>query len=176
MTQTLDETIERVENLYESVTGRKAPPFSVTPYAAIPPEKDPDMHVGEQIERLLASLSRVVDRPITVPSWAPPLWATYAAETLRIQLDLPGVPREQLRVRLANGYLHVSGARPFPTAEGARGSQYSEQRFGAFQRSIPIPSDVAPEQVRAELRDGVLTIQMPRAEAPPKEGADITVS
>jgi HSP20 family protein len=176
MTQTLDETIERVENLYESVTGRKAPPFTTTPYAEIPPERDPDTHVGEQIERLLASLSQVVDRPITVPSWAPPVWACYAAETLRIQLDLPGVPRDDLRVRVANGYLHVSGARPFPTTENARCTQYSEQRFGAFQRSIPIPADVSPEQVKAELRDGVLTVQMPRAEAPPKEGADITVS
>jgi HSP20 family protein len=117
-----------------------------------------------------------VDRPISVPSWAPPVWASYAAEALRIQIDLPGVPREALRIRLANGYLQVSGMRPFPTTDGARGSQYTEQRFGAFQRTIPIPTDVSPEQVRAELRDGVLMVQMPRAEAPAMEGRDIVVS
>jgi HSP20 family protein len=176
MTQTLDATIERVENLYESVTGRKAPALSATPFAAIPPEKDPDTHVGEQIERLLNSLAQVVDRPISVPSWAPPVWASYAADALQIQIDLPGVPREALRLRLASGYLQVSGLRPFPTTEGTRGSQFAEQRFGAFQRTIPIPADVSAEQVRAELRDGVLIVQMPRAEAPVLEGRDIVVS
>lgn len=176
MIETLDETIEQVETLYESVTGRKAPPSAATPYAEIPPEKDPNAHVGEQIERLLTSLAEVTNRSMSVPSWAPPVWLCHGADALLIQLDLPGVPRNDLRVRLGNGYLQVSGARPFPAIEGPRCPQYSEQRFGAFQRSIPIPPEVAADQVRAALRDGVLSIQVPKAPKGSLEARDVVVS
>jgi HSP20 family protein len=176
MTQTLDETIEQVETLYESVTGTKAPPISTTPYAAIPPEKDPDVYVSEQIERLISSLADVAGRPMAVPTWSPALWACYGKETLQVHLDLPGVPRDAVRVRMGNGMLQVTGTRSFPPMEGARCTRHSEQPFGAFQRLIPVPTDVAADQVKAQLKDGVLTIEVPRVGAPAVDGREITVS
>lgn len=176
MIETLDETIEQVETLYESVTGRKVPPAETKPYAEIPPEKDADSYVGEQIEKLLASLAQVATRPLSVPSWSPPLWACYGADKMLIQLDLPGVTREALRVRIGNGVLQVSGSREFPSIEDARCSRYAEQRFGAFQRLIPIPPGIAADQVKAELKDGVLTVKVPKLGPPVVEGREITVS
>lgn len=176
MTQTLDQTIEQVENLYLSVTGRKAPAPAPTPFAEIPPEKDPEVHVGEQIERLLGSLSQVAQRPIGLPKWMPPLWGWLRPDHLLVQLDLPGVPRDAIRVRLANGALQVSGARPDPAPDAPRGSCYAEPPFGAFQRWIQIPADVVADQVQAQLKDGVLTVRLPRAATATATGRDIPLS
>jgi HSP20 family protein len=173
MTQTLDATIEQVETLYQAVTGKQAPPVSPAPYAEIPPEKDPEVHVGEQIERLLGSLNQVAARPIGLPIWTPPIWMCHGTDKLLVNVDLPGVPRDELRVRLSGGFIQVSGTRTPPVADGSR---YAEQPFGAFQRWIPIPLDVSADQVKAQLKEGVLTIQAPRLGVAAAEGRDITVS
>jgi HSP20 family protein len=176
MTQILDETIDQIESLYQSVTGQKAPITTKTPYAEIPPEKDPETHVGEQIERLLSSLSRITSEPTGAASWMPPIWASCGPDKLIINVDLPGVPRDAVRIRLANGALQVNGTRTPPAVDGPRWTRYAEQPFGVFQRLIPIPGDVAADQVEAQLKDGVLTIQVPRIGTPALEGKDIPLS
>ena len=176
MTRTLDETIEQVENLYQSVTGREAPPAAAAPYAAIPPEKDPEMHVGEQIERLLRSLTQFASRPTGATGWTPAIWMCQGTDRLLIHVDLPGVPRDALRVRAQNGVILVSGTRTPPVAEGQRTPCYAERPFGAFQRLIPIPSDVAADQVQAQLKDGVLMLQVPKVGPSAREAMDIVVS
>ena len=176
MTKTLDETIEQVENLFQSVTGREAPPAAATPYAAIPPEKDPEAHVGEQIERLLGSLAPFTGRAVPVATWAPAIWVCYGADKLLINFDLPGVPREAVRVRVSNGALLVSGTRPAPIQGGQSLPCYAERPFGAFQRVIPLPGDVAADQVQAQLKDGVLSIQLPKAGPSAVEARDIALS
>lgn len=175
MVQTVDAAIEQIETLYRSVTGQQAPPPTETPYAAIPPEKDPEAHVGEQIDRLLNSLSKVDDRPITGPGWAPPISMWHGAGELTINVDLPGVTRDALRVRLAGGALHVSGTRTPPLQEPHAG-RYAEQPFGSFQRAIPIPGGLVPEELQAQLRDGVLSIRLPRRGGRAVEEKDIVVS
>jgi HSP20 family protein len=176
MTKTLDETIEQVENLFQSVTGREAPPAAATPYAAIPPEKDPETHVGEQIERLLGSLAPFAGRPAPVATWTPAIWVGYSADKLLIHLDLPGVSREAVRVRLSNGALLVSGTRTPPAPGNQRLPYYAERPFGAFQRVIPLPGDVAADQVQAQLKDGVLSLQIPKVGPSAVEARDIVLS
>jgi HSP20 family protein len=162
--------------LYQSVTGREAPARAETPYAAIPPEKDPEAHVGEQIDRLLRSLSQVSQQPIMRSGWAPPISVWHGTGELLINVDLPGVARDDLHVRVANGVLQVSGMRPAPIPDGPRVPRYAEQPFGTFQRMIPIPGDVAADQMQAQLKEGVLTVRLPRLETSVTNGRDIPVS
>lgn len=176
MTKTLDETIEQVESLYQSVTGREAPPAATMPYAAIPPEKDPEMHVGEQIERLLKSLTQFASRPTGAAAWTPAIWMCQSTDRLLIHMDLPGVPRDALRVRMQNGAILVSGTRTPPLAGAQRTPCYAERPFGPFQRAIPIPNDVAADQVQAQLKDGVLMLQLPKVGPSAMEAMDIVVS
>jgi HSP20 family molecular chaperone IbpA len=176
MTKTLDETIEQVENLYQSVTGRDAPPTAAAPYAAIPPEKDPESYVGEQIERLLKSLTQFANRPTGTTSWTPAIWMCQSTDKLLIHVDLPGVPREAVRVRVSNGAIQVTGTRTPPAMAGQRLPCYAERPFGVFQRVIPIPGDVAADQVRAQLKDGVLMLQVPKVGPSVTDARDIAVN
>ncbi len=174
MTHSVDETIEQIERLYQSVTGQEAPAPADTPFAAIPPEKDPEAHVGEQIDRLLASLSQVGGRPGTAMGWTPAISVWHGPTELLITVDLPGVAREGLRVRLAHGLLEVSGTRPIPSPDGPRELRYAEPPFGACRRMIPVPADVAADQLQAQLKDGVLVVRIPRLTTP-ADLKDVTV-
>jgi hypothetical protein len=51
--QNIDSAIDQVERLFRSVTGHDAPPVGEQPYATIPPEKNPEVHIQEQVDRLM---------------------------------------------------------------------------------------------------------------------------
>jgi HSP20 family protein len=158
-TLTLDETIEQVERLYESVTGRRPPVSSETPYAAIPPEKDPESHVEEQIERLTDTLARISGRPAQQSGWTPPLSVWQGPNEVLLSVDLPGVSRDSLRLRVANGAIELTGKRAAPS-NGASELRYAELPFGTFRRWIPLTRPLSPENFHAELRDGVLMMRI----------------
>lgn len=80
-----------------------------------------------------------------------------------VRVDLPGIEKDQIDVKIANGQLILSGRRESGaerTDEG--GYQYMERSFGSFYRSVPLPEDASSENVRAESKDGVLTVHIPR--------------
>jgi HSP20 family protein len=174
-TEPIDAAIGQVEKLYLSLTGQEPPAPSDGPYAPIPPEKEPDEHIAEQVDRLLASLAQLSPgRPI-ITAWAPPvaLWQT-PAETW-ICIDLPGVSREAVQVRvLSRGVLEITGERRAPRFDGEARRVYDESSRGLFRRVVSLPSRAAIEQIEARMRDGVLEIRVPK---PPGSEPDVrTVS
>jgi HSP20 family protein len=81
-----------------------------------------------------------------------------------------------LQIRVSNGVLDVKGTRTPPGPDLPRGSCYAERPFGAFQRLIPIPEDAAADRIQAQLKDGVLTIKVPRLGPSSVEAKDIVVN
>ncbi|MEA3248817.1 MAG: Hsp20/alpha crystallin family protein [Patescibacteria group bacterium] len=76
---------------------------------------------------------------------------------------IAGVNRENLSVFLHNDMLTVRGVR---NAEDEPGGKYlvRECHWGQFSRSVILPSDVDPEGISATLKDGVLTVRLPKVE------------
>jgi len=76
-------------------------------------------------------------------------------------MDLPGVDREQIDVKVENGHLVVYGARDFvkdhPDEEFVR----LERGFGSFRRIFEIPKDVDTDRITAKMEKGVLTVIVP---------------
>jgi len=77
--------------------------------------------------------------------------------------DLPGVTQENLDVRFENGELTIQG-RVEPRCAG-REFVYGEYGIGDFYRSFTISEAIDSEKISAELRSGVLTLHLPKAEA-----------
>jgi HSP20 family protein len=76
--------------------------------------------------------------------------------------DLPGVKQEDLDVQLTENRLTISGKREAEERkEGERWYAY-ERQYGTFTRSFSLPEGVDGEHVRAELKDGVLTLVVPK--------------
>ncbi len=84
--------------------------------------------------------------------------------------ELPGMSREDLDIRVENNTLTIRGERK-REQEAKQESYHRVERFyGAFSRSFSLPSTVNTEKVKADFKDGVLTVTLPtREEAKPRQ-------
>jgi HSP20 family protein len=95
--------------------------------------------------------------------------AEYKDE-VQIVAEVPGVPKEEVKIQIHNGELTISGERKAP--ELAKESEWLRQEigYGTFSRTIQLPDSVDADKVTAEYANGVLRITVPKQEAAkPKE-------
>jgi len=79
-----------------------------------------------------------------------------------IKLDLPEVPKEEVKVLFEDGVLTIRGERKVEKEEKGDKVHRTERFYGMFERSFVLPDDVDTSTIRAESKDGVLTIHLPR--------------
>ena len=90
--------------------------------------------------------------------------------------ELPGVRKEDVSLAVHGGRLTVSGESSSQTETEAEGGfVVRERRFGRFARTLPVPEGVQPEDVKAGMADGVLTVTFPR-ETPQQVPKKITIA
>ena len=77
--------------------------------------------------------------------------------------DLPGVPRDQLELKVEGDTLLVEGTVQPPTPEGLE-AVYAEVRVPRFRRSFTLSRELDTQRIDANLKDGVLTLRIPKAE------------
>ncbi len=157
MNATIDETIERVEQLYTTLTGNRPP---TTNGNAIPPEIDPAAHVQEQLGRMVSAIDGVVPRTAPAPAWIPRAVAWSQDDDLLIAVDLPGVSREHLQVRVEPTGITVAGRRAMPWGRLPKSILGCDAPLGTFARTFPLATRVDPKQVGVRLDDGVLTVRI----------------
>jgi HSP20 family protein len=163
-TQDIDTAIDQVERLFRSVTGHDAPPVGEKPYATIPPEKNPEDHIQEQIDLLVEKFAEVSGNPAVGGMWKPPISLWEGKKEVLITVDLPGVAREAVQVRAGQGLLEISGSRRIrPDQDGERFDlKYVENPSGKFRRTIALPLGAVTDGLHAQLRNGVLELRIPR--------------
>jgi HSP20 family protein len=100
-------------------------------------------------------------------SWVPAVDIYDTGEALLLEAELPGYQKEDIDVRVENGTLYITGERKRPEAETGHQRSYvlSERAFGRFRRSFPLPTLIDSKGIAATLRDGVLTVTLPKTEA-----------
>jgi HSP20 family protein len=81
------------------------------------------------------------------------------------RFELPGFSKKDVDVELENGVLRVRGERQSSAEEAS--SAYR------FDRSVSVPDGVDPERISAQLKDGILTIELPKAEARKARAIDV---
>jgi HSP20 family protein len=92
------------------------------------------------------------------------------AEKLILKLEVPGIRREDLDIRVEGRTLTVKGERKFESSEKEENFHRIERRYGSFMRSFTLPSSVNTEKVEATSADGVVSISFAKkAEAQPKQ-------
>ncbi|MGE5177226.1 MAG: Hsp20/alpha crystallin family protein [Hyphomicrobiales bacterium] len=162
-TQSIDAVIEQVERLYQSVTGQEAPTLEDKPYATIPPEKVPEEHVQEQVDRLIETLTQFSAKPMEA-EWKPQIALWEGRTEVRVLVDLPGVKRDQVNVTVSRGMLEISGSRLLQPVEDGDSPKlrYAEHPYGKFRRVMPLPHGAQVEQLKAEMNHGVLELRIPK--------------
>lgn len=95
-------------------------------------------------------------------------WVAPAAEAssdegaYRLAMELPGVGEDDIHLSVENGMVTVKGEKKTEREEKGDTWYFSERQFGAFSRSFRLPADADEAGVKAELKDGVLTVTLPR--------------
>ncbi|MBA2354497.1 MAG: Hsp20/alpha crystallin family protein [Acidobacteria bacterium] len=103
--------------------------------------------------------------------WMPPVDIYESADQqVVLKAELPGVSREDIDLRVENNTLTLRGERRRDSEVKDEQFHRVERSYGAFSRSFALPSRIDAEQVRADFKDGVLTITLPtKAEAKPRQ-------
>jgi HSP20 family protein len=103
------------------------------------------------------------------PAWAPALDISERKDAYLVTVELPGVKLDDLTITLEDGMLTIQGERQFADDSSDQQFHRVERRYGAFRRSITLPTHVQADAVEASFEDGVLQIMVPKAEeAKPK--------
>jgi len=107
---------------------------------------------------------------------APAAEASQGDDGYKISMELPGVAEEDIHLSVEDGVVQVKGEKKSEREEKGETWYFSERQFGSFSRSFRLPSDADEAAVKAEIKDGVLTVVVPKkkAEAPANKRVPIT--
>lgn len=81
----------------------------------------------------------------------------------QIELELPGINREDITVDCINDTLTINATKKEPSLEGAKRTR-SEREFGTITKTFHVPSNIETEKLEAVLSNGVLTVTLPKKE------------
>jgi HSP20 family protein len=131
----------------------------------------------DEIERLFdAPLSELARTSRLLSGWTPALDLHEDKDNFVVKIELPGMKKEDIDVSLHDGSLSISGERKGEEKfEGA--DVYRSERFiGHFQRTITLPAAVAADKIKAQYKDGVLTVTLAKAEEAKPKQIDVQVN
>ena len=98
-------------------------------------------------------------------AWLPPVDIYETADQeIVLKAELAGLKRDAIDLTVENNTLTIRGQRQPDEAAADAQFHRSERVFGAFSRSFTLPNTVDAAKVKAEYRDGVLTVRLPRRE------------
>ena len=102
--------------------------------------------------------------------WAPAVDIYENEHELVVKADLPDIKPEELDIRVENNILTLRGERKFEKKVEEKNYLRVERTYGSFSRSFSLANTVNSEAIKAEYKDGVLTLTVPkREEAKPKQ-------
>lgn len=98
-----------------------------------------------------------------VADWlAPASEASVKDDAYRIAVELPGVAEKDIDLTVENGMVTVKGEKKSSREEKGDTWYFSERQYGAFSRTFRLPADADENAVSADLKDGVLTVTVPK--------------
>jgi HSP20 family protein len=100
------------------------------------------------------------------PAWAPAAEVYETQDAYVVNLELPGLGQEDVKITQTNNILTVRGARRFKKANNEEAVYHNSERiYGAFERLFPLPSNVQPERMKNKFINGILQMTIPKTKA-----------
>ncbi|NCD33060.1 MAG: Hsp20/alpha crystallin family protein [Spartobacteria bacterium] len=120
----------------------------------------------EEFQNLQSQMNRIFSTSNGATMQFPPVNVWADSEKCELEAELPGVKVDDLSIEVKGPYLTIEGQRNAPDIDDEQSVIHRQERiFGRFIRSITLPFDIEPNAVSAEMKNGVLHIDLPRAEA-----------
>jgi HSP20 family protein len=124
----------------------------------------------EQIGRLFNQAFERSSDESSITTWSPTVDIYETEHELVVKGDLPDIKPEELEIRVENNILTIRGERKFEKKVNEGNYLRVERSYGSFSRSFSLANTVNTEAIKAEYKNGVLTLTIPkREEAKPKQ-------
>ncbi len=124
----------------------------------------------EEIERLRRDFDRILEeflpvrREVETPIFVPPVEVYETDKEVVVKADLPGVKKEDIEITVKENAVVIRAERKEEREEHTENVHRSERFYGVIERVIQLPVEVNPDEARAEYKDGVLEIRIPKAQ------------
>lgn len=103
-------------------------------------------------------------------AWTPSVDLTETEEGYEVRADLPGMKKEEIKISYSDRVLTLAGEKNAEKKTDKKNYHRVERAYGKFERSFRLPKDIQIEKIKASYRNGVLSVDIPKAESTkPKE-------
>jgi HSP20 family protein len=142
---------------------------------------DPFRELEDMSERLNRVFTRSPLRAtggkehLTVADWVPTVDISESEGEYLIKAELPEVKKEDVKVTVERGVLTLQGERRQEKEEKGKKFHRVERSYGSFVRSFALPESVDEGGVKAEYKDGVLSLHLPKAEKVKPKAIEVKV-
>mgnify|MGYP003572074853 FL=1 len=161
--QDVSSLLSEMNDVYKRTLGYSPPDISPDAYLPFPPGADPIAFAMDEVNHLQQMAHRTPQWPHAVP-WIPPTNTYTKDDAFIVEMDLPGMAKEDLEVLVQGADCVVRGERkPEKKVVEAR-PLVTERSWGVFERRFTLPPNANPDAISAKYADGVLTLELPFVE------------
>ncbi len=128
----------------------------------------------EYMNRLMQSVEKTAQEAPAV-DFVPAVNTRETDDAYYIEVDLPGVKKEDINIDVKDNVLTISGERKIEEERKEDDFYRVESVYGTFERSFTLPEDVDVDKIEAEAKDGVLTVKIPKAQSVEKTPKKIEI-
>ncbi len=101
---------------------------------------------------------------LLAPTWKPAVDILEEEDVYVAKVELPGVSKDDVKITMQDNVLTIRGEKKGEKKGKEENMHRVERFYGSFQRSFSLPTSVKSDKIEAEYKDGILTINMPKAE------------
>jgi HSP20 family protein len=141
---------------------------------------DPFRELEEMSNRLNRAFGRTTvpagkSDSLAMADWSPSVDIIETAEEFQVKAELPDVKKEDVKVNVSDGLLRIEGERRFDKEDTSKKYHRVERFYGSFMRSFALPEGVEADKVRAEFKDGLLTVRLPKSPKAQPRSVDVKI-
>ena len=113
---------------------------------------------------------------LSTRTWAPPVDIYETENDIVLKAELPGFDPKDVEVKVEDNTLYLKGERKFEKEVNNESYHRVERSYGSFARSFSLPNSISTDKVKAEFKDGLLTLTLPKREEAKPRTVKIDVS
>jgi HSP20 family protein len=134
--------------------------------------------IGERFNRVFGQIPlrhEIGHEAMTVTDWVPTVDIIEDEREYTIKAEIPEVDKKNVKVTVQENVLTVQGERRKEVEEKSRRFHRVERSYGKFIRSFVLPEDAAEDKMKAEFKDGILLVHLPKTEKPKAKTLEVRV-
>ena len=135
--------------------------------------------MSNRLNRILSEGGKSTRRPdetVAVADWIPVVDILETNDNFQIHVELPGVEKNAVKLSLEKGVLLISGERPQGSLSEGMRYHRNERPYGRFERAFRVPDSVDEQKLEADLKNGILTVRLPKVDKAKPKSIQISVA